>query len=29
MITTFKDLEHTESIDEWGANFVHVSYLDQ
>ncbi len=28
MITTFKDPEHTESKDGWGANFVHVSYLD-
>jgi hypothetical protein len=26
MITTFKDPEHAESPDGWGANFVHVSY---
>jgi arylsulfatase A-like enzyme len=28
MITTFKDPEHTESKDGWGANYVHVSYLE-
>ncbi len=28
MITTFKDPEHTESNNGWGANYVHVSYSD-
>ena len=28
MITTFKDPEHTESKDGWGADYVHVSYLE-